>query len=131
MATTKKTENDRELCSKIRKFYPIYYQALDTERDRLMPLFVDNLPTLTWNGHRCEGKDAIRTFLEQLPKMDHTVACVNPQVMDVTGDEAWALVSVLGNVVIGGENHGFTQSFVMVPDAGTYRIQDHQYRFID
>ncbi|KAI6200226.1 Nuclear transport factor 2 domain protein [Aphelenchoides besseyi] len=116
--------------SQIRKFYPIYYQALDTEREKLQYLYSSNAPTLTWNGHHVIGVSAITAFLEQLPVTDHNVINVNPQNMEVDG-QSWALVSVLGNVAIAGENHGFSQVFVMLQENGTYRIQDHQYRFLD
>ncbi|KAI6186986.1 Hydrolase, TatD family [Aphelenchoides besseyi] len=113
MSESKKAANDdKEMCSKIRKFYPIYYQALDTEREKLQYLYSSNAPTLTWNGHHVIGVSAITAFLEQLPVTDHNVINVNPQNMEVDG-QSWALVSVLGNVAIAGENHGFSQKLVV------------------
>ena len=85
----KKAEADRELCAKVSRcqlkihvigafqighFFPLYYQSLDTNRDRIALLLSNdpnNIPTLTWNGHHVEGIAAIESFVRTLPPTEH------------------------------------------------------------
>ncbi|KAI6189486.1 NTF2 domain-containing protein [Aphelenchoides bicaudatus] len=132
MSDTRTAVKDQELCSKVKKFYYIYYEAMDSRRDKISFLYTSNeTPSLTWNGHHVDGIEAIRAFIEQLPKTEHSITCVNPQSIDVPGSEGWAIVTAMGTVTIGGQVHGFTHNFVLVPENNAFHILDEQYRFID
>jgi hypothetical protein len=60
-----------------------------------------------------------------------SVTNVNPQSIDISGQEGCAIVAVMGNVEIDGQHHGFSHNFVLVPENNALHILDENFRFID
>jgi len=132
MVDTRKSLEDKDLCSKVGKFVELYRESLDNRRDRISTLYSFGQPvSLTWNGHHITDVGLIQTFLNELPATKHTLTSIDPQLINVPGHTGWAVVSIVGRVVIGNAHHGFTRCLVLVPEDNGYHIRDDQFRFFD
>ncbi|CAD5230304.1 unnamed protein product [Bursaphelenchus xylophilus] len=128
--TLAKAQEDAMLCSKVKKFMYLYYEALDTRKEKIPYLYTSDNPQLIWNGHNVQGIDNISRFVNELPVTRHTFFSIDPQPLKTAGPD-WAMVSVMGEVSIGGLQQAFTHVFVLNTESNTFHIKSDQYRFID
>ncbi|CAD5223917.1 unnamed protein product [Bursaphelenchus okinawaensis] len=125
-----KAHEDQQLCSKVKKFIYLYYEALDMRKEKIPYLYSSDNPQLNWNGHSVQGIDNISRFINELPVTKHDFVSVDPQPLKTAGP-GWALVSVMGEVSIGGLQQSFTHVFVLNSENDSFHIKNDQYRFID
>ncbi|WFD29829.1 Nuclear transport factor 2 [Malassezia sp. CBS 17886] len=107
------------------QFTEFYYTTFDSNRPQLAPLY----SMLTFEGTQIQGADAIVQKLVSLPfvKVQHKVETRDAQP---TGDGQSLTVLVTGMLLVdeGLNPLKFSQSFTLVPDAGSYYVFNDIFR---
>uniref|UniRef100_A0A0N5ADA2 NTF2-related export protein n=1 Tax=Syphacia muris TaxID=451379 RepID=A0A0N5ADA2_9BILA len=129
--TASKAELDKKACETASHFTKIYHEAVDRKRSKINFLYVDDA-TLVWNGNLVQGAENITKFYEALPISQHSISALDCHYMDYEEVEPYPLVVLLaGNVSLGGVDHAYTQTIILVHEDEKYKIKSDRFRFID
>ncbi|CAJ0578171.1 unnamed protein product, partial [Mesorhabditis spiculigera] len=127
---------DKQACDQANEFLQLYYEVIDRRRERLGFMYRDD-STIVWNGNPTNGVDAIGKFLTALPETQHTVQSMDVQRLSpvaVRGYGSEALTALVAGIVdVGGMEHGFTQSMILVidDDSKKPKILSDRFRYVD
>lgn len=108
-------------------FAKVYYQAFDSNRTSLMPLYTSE-SMLTFEGEQFVGAEAIVKKLTALPftTVAHVITTIDCQPTTANG----VLVFVVGQLKTDNDHpHGFSQAFHLVPSGpGNYTVLNDLFR---
>ncbi|KAK6525769.1 Nuclear transport factor 2 [Arthrobotrys megalospora] len=110
------------------QFIPYYYNTFDTDRKGLASLY---RPTslLTFESSQTQGADAIVEKLTNLSfqNVKHEVHTKDAQPI---GGGAGILVLVTGNLEADGSPFKFSQTFILLPEGGSYYVAHDIFKLI-
>jgi len=113
-----------------KQFTDFYYQAFDEDRSQLGALYRDR-SMLTFETSSYQGTASILEKLIQLPfqKVIHRVDTIDAQPGNETGA---ILVMVTGALMVDEQSHpmNYSQTFLLVPDAGSYYVQNDIFKLV-
>ncbi|KAK2562061.1 Nuclear transport factor 2 [Acropora cervicornis] len=108
-------------------FAKVYYQAFDSNRASLMPLYTSE-SMLTFEGEQFVGAEAIVKKLTAMPvaTVAHVITTIDCQPTTASG----VLVFVVGQLKTDNDYpHGFSQAFHLVPSGpGNYTVLNDFFR---
>ncbi|CAK9786520.1 NTF2-like protein [Cutaneotrichosporon oleaginosum] len=112
-------------------FTDFYYPAFDNDRASLQALYRDR-SMLTWEQEQIMGVTNIIEKLKNLPftKVVHRVVTVDAQPASAT--IASLVVLVTGQLLVddGANVLQFSQMFQLIPENGTYYVQNDVFRLV-
>ncbi|THV07977.1 nuclear transport factor 2 [Dendrothele bispora CBS 962.96] len=112
-----------------KQFVNFYYTTFDNDRSQLGPLYRTE-SMLTWEGSPIQGVNAVLEKLVSLPfqKVAHKIETLDAQPSSPT--MASILVSVTGALKVddGESELKFSQVFNLIPDGGSYFVQNDIFR---
>ncbi|RXW22708.1 hypothetical protein EST38_g3152 [Candolleomyces aberdarensis] len=112
-----------------KQFTDFYYEAFDSNRANLAPLYRD-ISMLSFEGSPYQGGKNIIEKLTTLPfqKVQHKVTTTDVQPSSTT--EAKILVSITGLLLVDDSPNPlqFTQIFQLVPDGASYYVLNDIFR---
>ncbi|KAK7449832.1 Nuclear transport factor 2 [Stygiomarasmius scandens] len=112
-----------------KQFVNYYYSTFDSDRSQLGPLYRTE-SMLTWEGAPIQGVNAVLEKLVGLPfqKVVHKVETLDAQPSSPTVPSI--LVSVTGALKVddGESELKFSQVFNLIPDGGSYYVQNDIFR---
>ncbi|KAK1920937.1 hypothetical protein DB88DRAFT_501572 [Papiliotrema laurentii] len=114
-----------------KQFTDFYYQTFDGDRSQLAALYRDS-SMLTWENTPIQGTAAIMEKLQGLPfsKVVHRVLTLDAQPSGPNA--ASILVIVTGQLVVddGSNILQYSQMFHLVPDGGSFFVQNDVFRLV-
>ncbi|PYH76583.1 putative nuclear transport factor NTF-2 [Aspergillus uvarum CBS 121591] len=112
------------------QFVQFYYQTFDADRSSLAGLYRDH-SMLTFETSSIQGVSSIVEKLTSLPfqKVVHKVNTLDAQPSSQDGS---ILVMVTGALLVDEEQNpmNYTQSFNLIPENGSYYVQNDIFRLI-
>ncbi|EHY52672.1 Nuclear transport factor 2 [Exophiala dermatitidis] len=112
------------------QFVEFYYKTFDTDRAQLAALYRNN-SMLTFEKDPFQGTQSILEKLTNLPfqKVQHRVDTTDAQPSNETGG---ILVMVTGALMVDDQPQpmSYVQVFNLLPDAGSYYVQNDVFRLV-
>ncbi|KAF9072872.1 nuclear transport factor 2 [Rhodocollybia butyracea] len=112
-----------------KQFTDFYYSTFDANRPNLSSLYREG-SMLTWEGSPIQGGAAIIEKLVSLPfsKVVHKVETLDAQPSSPTLPSV--IVSVTGLLLVDDSTNPlqFSQTFHLIPDGGSYYVQNDIFR---
>ncbi|CAJ0945264.1 unnamed protein product, partial [Mesorhabditis belari] len=129
-------EIDRKACEQAMVLLNLYHEVIDRKRECLEQMYHDNA-SLIWNGNPVNGAEAIKNYLQAIPDTEHNVQSIDvqklsPLASQTLGGECMT-ANIGGSVIVGGIEHNFTQSLVLIldPNDKKPRILSDRFRYAD
>ncbi|PBK64549.1 nuclear transport factor 2 [Armillaria solidipes] len=118
-----------DLATVAKQFTDFYYNTFDSNRPALASLYRPE-SMLTWENNQILGVSNIVEKLVSLPfeKVLHKVETCDAQPSNPAAGSIIVLVTGLLRVDDGEQPLPFTQTFQLIPDAGTYYVYNDLFR---
>lgn len=123
-----------EVAKRALEFRQQYYKLLDDpmQRGKIAELYAPDVPDLCeWNGHALSTRDAIQSYLMELPPTSHAIDSLDAQPLPGNENGDSFLITVHGIVTYDDEHkREFYQRFVIRRINNQFFIYNDYYRWL-